>query len=80
VREGEKKKRVGRRERRPGERERKRKGKWACARRERVGPRGRGEKGQAGLLLDWLLFSFAFPFSISFPDFQTKIHLNSIKF
>jgi hypothetical protein len=27
--------------------------------------------------LGWLLLSLSFPFSISFPDFQTKIHLNS---
>jgi hypothetical protein len=51
------------------------------------GPRGKKGrpkreegKGQVGLLLDWPLFSFSFPFSISFPDFQTHIHLNSTKF
>jgi hypothetical protein len=33
---------------------------------------GGGGKGQAGLLLVWLLFSFSFPFSISFPDFQLE--------
>jgi hypothetical protein len=32
--------------------------------------------GRAGGL-GWLHLSLSFPFSISFPDFQTKIHLNS---
>jgi hypothetical protein len=61
VREGKKKKRVGRRERGPGERERKREGEWACAG-ERAGPRGRGEAGRAGLADCLLQIPFLFLF------------------
>jgi hypothetical protein len=48
-----------------------------CQGEKGAGPRGGGEGEQAGLLLGWLILSLSFPFSISFPIFQTKIPLNS---
>jgi hypothetical protein len=58
----------GKREKRKGE-------KWAAGRGSRP-RREEGEKGQAGLWLGWLVFSFSFPFSISTP-FEAQIYLNS---
>jgi hypothetical protein len=69
VREGEEKKRVGRRERGPGERGRKREGGNGPARGK--GPAQGGEGRQVGLPS-----LISFPFSFSNP-FETQIYLNS---
>jgi hypothetical protein len=48
-----------------GKREKRKEEKWAARERKQAQEGGGGE-GQAGLRLGWLLFSFSFPFSVSF--------------